>query len=199
MNTTRKVAGAIVVAISFAACSDSPTGPEAAARAAALGGPQLAPKAPEGTGLVIDNATGVGLPLIGRVGTVNIDQAIITELVLVEDLAGNIIGVNAEGVLNLSGGVLGSDIVSQEFTTNALVFSSGKGGCDIVNVDLGPVTIDALGPTVAVDVPQGSVTPRASGALGPLLCNLGSLLNGPLGQVTSGVRGLVNAINQLIP
>ena len=197
MNAARRIAGAFAVALTLGACTEAPVAPDATARTAALGGPQLA-KAPDGTGLVVDNATGVDLPLIGRVGTVNIDQAIITELVLVEDLAGNIIGVNANGVLQLSGGVLGSDIVTQDFTTDVLVASSGKGQCDIVNIDLGPVAIDALGRTVFVDVPQGSVTPRASGALGPLLCNLGSLLNAPIGQVTSGVRGIVNAINRII-
>lgn len=197
MNTTMKVTGAVAIAVCLGAC-EVPSAPDATAQAAAVGGPQLA-KAPGGTGLVIDNATGVDLPLIGRVGTVNVDQAIITELALVEDIAGNIVGVNASGVLQLSGGVLGSDIVSQDFTTDALVLSSGKGGCDIVNIDLGPVGIDALGETVAVDVPQGSVTPRASGAVGPLLCALGSFLDAPIGQVTSGVRGIVNAINRLIP
>lgn len=58
-------------------------------------------------------------------------------------------------------------------------------------------TVDALG-LVAVDVPVADLTGRGSGAVGSLLCNLGSLLNGPLGAVTRGVQGLVNAVNRVI-
>jgi hypothetical protein len=116
----------------------------------------------------------------------------------VQDLAGNIIGVDAQGALQLTGSALGTDVVTQNFTTQALILSSGKGQCDVLTIDLAPITLDALGGAVSVDVPQASVTPRASGALGPLLCNLGSLLNAPVGQVTSAVRGIVNAINRII-
>ena len=197
MYTSRTAGLALILAIGLSACSDAPAGPPAAARPGIPDVPQLA-KAADGSGIVLDNLTGVSLPLIGRVGNVVIDQAIITELIVVEDLLGNIIGVEAEGVLRLTGGVLGSEIVTEDFTTRAQVLSSGQGQCDVVNIDLAPVALDALGRTVAVDVPQTSITPRASGAVGPLLCALGSLLNAPIGQVTSGVRGIVNAINRII-
>jgi hypothetical protein len=42
----------------------------------------------------------------------------------------------------------------------------------VVTVDLGPITLDALGGQVSVDIPQATVNPFASGAVGPLLCSL---------------------------
>ena len=197
MHHTRRTVVALAAALGLGACAETPAGLDATGEYDAVVRTQMG-RPTEGTGLVLDALTGVSAPLIGELGTVTIDQAIITELAVVEDLAGNIIGVSAEGVLELSGGALGSEVVTQDFTGRVQVLSSGRGQCDIVTIELAPVAVDALGEAVFVDVPQASVTPRASGALGPLLCNLGSLLDAPLGLVTSGVRGIVNAINRII-
>ncbi len=197
MYRTRNLTIALTTALALSACSETPVGPGTTSVSTLQSGPAFA-KSVSGTGLVLDNVTGLSLPLIGHIGTVTINQAIITQLGVVQDLAGNIIGVDANGVLQLTGGVLGTDVITQNFTTDALILSSGKGQCDVLSVNLAPITLDALGGAVSVDVPQASVTPRASGALGPLLCNLGSLLNAPVGQVTSAVRGIVNAINQIL-
>jgi hypothetical protein len=197
MYRTRNLTIALTTALALSACSDTPVGPGTTSVSALASGPTFA-KTVTGTGLVLDNVTGLSLPLIGHIGDVTINQAVITQLGIVQDLAGNIIGVDAQGALQLTGSALGTDVVTQNFTTDALILSSGKGQCDVVTIDLAPITLDALGGTVSVDVPQASVTPRASGAVGPLLCNLGSLLNAPVGQVTSAVRGIVNAINQII-
>ena len=194
-NGLPNLAIALTVALGFGACADSPTAPNATARQA---GTEVQAAKSKGTGLVLDNLTGVTLPLIGKVGDVVVNQAVLTNLVLVEDVAGNIVGLQAEGVLKLTGGVLGTDVVTEDFLTQVNVVSSGPGQCDVVSIDLGPIAIDTPLGLASVDVPAAQVTPRASGALGPLLCNLGNLLNGPLGLVTSGVRGLVNAINNLI-
>jgi len=188
---------ALTIALALGACSETPVGPGTTSVSTLQSGPAFA-KSVTGTGLVLDNVTGLSLPLIGHVVDVTINQAIITQLGVVQDLAGNIIGVDATGALQLTGGVLGTDVITQNFTTDALILSSGKGQCDVLSVNLAPITLDALGGAVSVDVPQASVTPRASGALGPLLCNLGSLLNAPVGQITSAVRGIVNAINQIL-
>ena len=188
---------ALTIALALGACSETPVGPGTTSVFTLQSGPAFA-KSVTGTGLVLDNVTGLSLPLIGHVGDVTINQAIITQLGVVQDLAGNIIGVDATGALQLTGGVLGTDVITQNFTTDALILSSGKGQCDVLSVNLAPITLDALGGAVSVDVPQASVTPRASGALGPLLCNLGSFLNAPVGQITSAVRGIVNAINQIL-
>lgn len=191
MIRTRNTAVALTLALALGACDEAPTAPDASA-------PQLQQNH-DGTGLVLDALTGISLPLIGEIGTVTIDQAIITELAVVQDILGNIVGVSAEGVLQLSGGVLGSDVITEDFTGVALVLSSsGAGQCDVLTLDLGPVAIDALGTTVFVDVPVASVNPRANGTLGNLLCSLGSLLDPPLDLVASAVRNLVNAINAIL-
>jgi hypothetical protein len=197
MYRTQNLTIALTIALALSACSETPVGPGTTSLVASGSGPAFA-KSVSGTGLVLDNLTGVSLPLIGQVGTVTINQAVITQLGVVQDVAGNIIGVDANGVLQLTGGVLGTDVLTQNFSTDALILSSGQGQCDVLTVDLAPITLDALGGAVSVDVPQAAVTPRASGAVGPLLCNLGSLLNAPVGQVTSAVRGIVNAINRII-
>ncbi|HVD05361.1 MAG TPA: hypothetical protein VNB89_05070, partial [Gemmatimonadaceae bacterium] len=127
-----------------------------------------------------------------------INQVNVTRLVLVEDVVGNIVGLQAEGVLKLTGGVLGTDVITEDFLTQVHVASSGPGQCDVVSIDLGPIAIDLPLGLASVDIPAAQVTPRASGALGPLLCNLGNLLDGPLDTITSGVRGIVNAINRII-
>jgi hypothetical protein len=146
-----------------------------------------------GTGLALESVTGLQLPLIGQLGDVVINQAVITNFALVENTVGQVVGLQAEGVLQLTGGVLGTDLVSQNFNTTASVTSSSFGRCDIVTIDLGPISIDRL-PGVQVDIPAATLTGRGSGAVGPLLCALGQVLN----PVTRGVRLVVRALNFLI-
>ncbi len=150
----------------------------------------------KGTGLELDSVTGLTLPLIGSLGDVVIDQAVITNFALVEDAVGAIIGIEAEGVLQLTGGVLGTDVVTEDFTTLVSVTSSGPGQCEVIGIDLGEISIDALG-LASVDVPEATLTGRGSGAVGSLLCNLGQLLAGLTG-IVPGVGGLVNALNNQI-
>ena len=195
INAKRNLAIAVTVAFGLGACADSPVAPNATTRQTDS---EFQAAKVNGTGLVLNSVTGVTLPLIGKVGDVVIDQVNVTRLVLVEDVVGNIIGVQAEGVLKLTGGVLGTDVVTEDFLTQVDVASSGPGQCDVLSIDLGPIAIDTPLGLASVDIPAAQVTPRASGALGPLLCNLGSLLDGPLDQVTAGVRGIVNAINRII-
>jgi hypothetical protein len=146
----------------------------------------------KGTGLTLQSVTGLSLPLIGQLGDVTIDQAVITNFALVENTVGQIVGLQVDGVLQLTGGVLGTDVITQNFNTTVSVTSSGPGQCDIVTLDLGPININAL--VAQVDVPAATLTGSGSGAVGSLLCNLGQLLN----PVTSGVRGVVQALNNLI-
>jgi hypothetical protein len=159
--------------------------------------PALAQGRRPGSGLVLDSLTGISLPLLGEVGTIDIDQAVVTDLRLVEDLAGQIVGLEVTGTLTGTLTATGVEIVDEQFTSTLAVTSSGPGQCEVVSLQLGPLTFDALG-LVAVDVPEAALTGRGSGAVGSLLCNLGSLLNGLLGGVTRGVQGLVNAVNGAI-
>lgn len=190
------VAGWLV--LMSAGCADGPLAPAGAP------GERVAPLAlqrpQEGTGLVLESVTGVTLPLIGQVGEVVLDQAVITNFGLVEDVVGQIVGVEAEGILRLTGGVLGTDVVTEDFTTTVGVTSSGPGQCDLITLDLGPIDVDLLGGIATVDVPEATLAGRGSGAVGSLLCTLGTLLGGLTGGggPIPGVGGIVNGINNQI-
>lgn len=167
------------------ACSDVPAGPDASA---ATAGPIVAQTQP-GSGLVLNSVTGLTLPLIGSLGDVNIDQAVLTNFAIVENVVGAIVGLQVDGVLELTGGVLGTDVVTENFNTTVSVTSSGPGQCDLVTIDLGQIHVDAL--VANVDVPAATVTAKGSGAVGSLLCNIGQALSG----LTSALPSLVSSLN----
>jgi hypothetical protein len=152
----------------------------------------------KGTGLVLDSVTGLSLPLIGKLGDVVIDQAVITNFALIENTVGQIVGLEVDGVLQLTGGVLGTDVLTENFTTTASVTSSGPGQCDLVTIDLGQININAL--VASVDVAAATLTAKGSGAVGSLLCNLGNLLGGLASGTgaVAGAGGIVNALNNRI-
>ena len=153
---------------------------------------------PDGTGLVLNSITGISLPLVGQIGNnIVIDQVVITDLALVRGLAGQIVGLEATGTLTGTLSATGMPLVDEQFRSTVAINSSGPGQCEFVGIDLGRLTLDALG-LVTVDAPEAALTGRGSGAVGSLLCNVGNLLSGPTGLVTRGVQGLVNALNRLI-
>ena len=180
----RFAALALPLAVVGLSCSDQPAAPNATL--------PITAQTINGTGLVLHSVTGLSLPLIGSLGDVTIDQAVITNFQLVRNLLGQIIGVEAEGVLQLSGGVLGGNIVTEDFLTTVAVTSSGAGQCDIVTINLGPIDISAL--VAQIDIPAATLSGRGSGAVGSLLCSLGQLLN----PITQTVGSVVQALNQLI-
>ena len=184
---------AMSLALGLAACGEPTLAPETRAPT----GPMLQAQPVNGTGLILNSLTGVSLPILGQVGEVLIDQAIITDLMLIEDIAGTIIGLEVSGIINGTLTATGVPIVEEEFTSSVAITSSGPGQCELVTVDLGPLRIDALS-LVTADVPEAELTGRGSGAVGSLLCNLGRALSGIVGGVTRGVQGLVNAINNQI-
>ncbi len=155
-------------------------------------------QAAKGTGLSLDSVTGLSLPLIGKLGDVTINQAVITNFALIENTVGQIVGLQVDGVLQLTGGVLGTNVVTENFTTTASVTSSGPGQCNLVSIDLGPIAVNAL--VASVDIPAATLTAKGSGAVGSLLCNLGSALSGLLGGTGAapGAGGIVNALNNVI-
>jgi hypothetical protein len=185
---------AVTLALGIGACGEPVGPPEASAPGGWI---SLAPRRLNGTGLIVESLTGVSLPIVGPVVGILIDQAVITDLMLVEDVTGAIIGLEATGTVTGTLTATGVRVLEEEFTSTFGITSSGPGQCDVVTIDLGPLRLDALN-LVTTDVPIADVTVRGSGAVGSLLCNLGSLLSGAVGGVTSGVRGLVNAINRLI-
>jgi hypothetical protein len=190
----RTVALLLPLVLGSASCGTEPVAP-------ALTPAEVAPldQKVEGTGLDLESITGVTVPLLGvDLGDVVVRQAVIKEFGLAEDVLGNIVGLEATGVLQLTGGVLGQNVVTEDFTAGVGVISTSGGQCDIVTVDLGQIGVDVLGRAAFVDLPVADVTARGNGAVGSLLCNLGQVAQGLVNGVTGGVRGLVNALNRLL-
>jgi hypothetical protein len=187
---------ALPLALAFGACGEAPVAPKAASPER----PLLQPAAAKGTGIVINSLTNLKLPVIPiGLGDVTINQAAITNFALLENGVGQIIGLQANGVLELTGGVLGTDVVRENFSTVASVTSSGPGQCTLVTIGLTQFGVN-LSDVARVEVPAATETIRPSGALGSLLCNLGQALAG-IGSALgggNGAQGLVNAINNQI-
>src|ERR687887_526368 len=110
MNLRRAAPAFILTVMAGYACTEQPTTPITRHSAAIT----TQVTAPPGSGLVLHSVTGLSLPLIGKLGDVTIKQAEITNFAVVEAL-GEIVGVKAEGVLQLTGGVLGSQVISEDF------------------------------------------------------------------------------------
>jgi hypothetical protein len=171
---------AMSLALGFAACSDAPVAPASrlSPADAALARPT------KGTGLSLTNFTS-GLPLVGDV---QVNQVVITGL------------STALGGLQASGTITGTSVsvpgltITNDFTTDVLVSSSGPGQCGLVSLDLGPIAGNVFG-VANVDIPTANVDAKASGAVGPLLCALGSIVNGVAG---AAVGGILNALNGLL-
>ena len=68
--------------------------------------------------------------------------------------------------------------MTDEFSTGVGIISSSGGQCDIITVNLAPMSVDVLGGAVSVDLPVTEVTGRGNGAVGSLLCNVGQLAQG---------------------
>ena len=129
------------LALGLAACGEPTLAPETDAST----GPRLQAQPVNGTGLILNSLTGVSIPILGQIGEVLIDQAIITDLMLIEDLAGTIIGLEVNGIINGTLTATGVPIVEEEFTSSVGITSSGPGQCDLVTIDLGPLRIDGFG------------------------------------------------------
>jgi hypothetical protein len=209
----RIAACVLPVALGIAGCSDDPVSPEPdsgaaladaamehvrAAMAQVQAG-QVVDAQREGTGLVLESLTGLTLPLLGvELGDVVIDQAVLTDFFLVEDVVGSIVGLEVEGVLKLTGGVLGSEVVSEDFRTVVSV-ASQHNRCRFIGIDLGRIAVDVLGRTAFVDVPEATVTTRSAGVVGILLCFLGQLLETTITDpIANVIRAIVNVVNLLL-
>jgi hypothetical protein len=176
----RRLAIVLPLALWISACGEHPVAPR-----------QLpTPDAPsfqrptQGTGLALDNVVG-GLPIIGDI---RVTQVVITEF---STFVG---GLKASGTITGASVSVPGLTVTDDFTADVLVSSTSGGRCDLVTIDLAPFDADLLG-LVRVDIPTANVSGQGSGAIGPLLCNLGRIVNTVGGGV---VRGLVNALNALL-
>jgi len=194
----REVAAlALPLALGIGACGKEPVAPAAATPE--VGAPLTQRAQARGTGLVLDNVTGLRVPLLGvDLGDVVIRQAIVKEFGIVEDIAGNIVGLEATGVVELTGGVLGSDVVREDFSASVGIINSGRGQCEIVTIDPSPLQLDVLDQVATVDVPVSEVEVRGSGAVGNLLCAVGRLLTPVTSGASQAIRSLVDAINAIL-
>jgi hypothetical protein len=169
------------LALGLAACSESPVAPTAALSPA---DPALA-RPDRGTGISVTNFLG-GVPIVQDV---RVDQVVITGF-----------AVNALGGLQAVGTITGAKVgapgvtLTDDFTADVLVSSTGPGQCGVVTVDLSGLNTDVLG-LVNADLPVATVGVNGTGPVGSLLCALGSVVNGVAGGV---VGGLVNALNGLL-
>jgi hypothetical protein len=195
MKVLHWAASAALLAVGASACSENAVAPRALAPTASL--QQAVPK---GTGLALDIVPTVTLPL-GLGGTATINQTVITNFALIENTVGEIIGLQATGTLsgtavNVLGNTIG--LSADPFTANVAITSSGPGQCSLVTLDLSSININALG--LLTGTVPANVTVKGSGAVGSLLCNLGSLLNGLTSGLTggAGAQGVVNALNNQI-
>lgn len=186
---------ALPVAIAFVGCSEAPVAP----RSVQPGSVMLQQAPPKGTGLAVDIVPNVTLPL-GLGGSITIDQAVISNFALVENVVGQIVGLQVTGTLSGTaidavGGLVG--VNAQPFTATANVTSSGPGQCNLATIDLSNPTLNVLG--LATGTIPLNVTAKGSGAVGSLLCNLGQALSG-IGSALGGssAQGLVNALNNQI-
>jgi hypothetical protein len=179
---TRKTVLSLALVLGIGACSDQPTTPTAP-----LGGAAYQ-KFDRGTGLTLDNVTSTPIPLLGD--AVFNGQVVITQLAL-----------NAVGGLEATGTITGTVTtlgipINQNFTTDVGISKTGSGGkCGVLTLDLAPITVDAAGQIVSVDLTAANVDASATGPVGSLLCSLTSALNSAVG---GAVNGLLNALNGLL-
>lgn len=181
---TRHTVLSLALVLGIGACTDHPTSP------AALSPPDgpAYQKFDRGTGLALDNVTSTPIPLLGD--AVFNGQVVITQLAL-----------NAVGGLEATGTITGTITalgipIDQSFTTDVGISKTGSGGqCGVLSLDLAPISLDAAGQIVSVDLTAANVDAKATGPVGTLLCTLTSLLNRGVG---GAVNGVLNALNGLL-
>jgi hypothetical protein len=168
---------ALPLALGFSACSDNPAAPAQITRPAPVEQVKL-----PGSGIVLNSLTGLKLPVLDalgvKLGTVTINQAVITNLTVIENSVGQIVGLQADGVLTLSGTLLGTQVVTQNFTTTATVTATGPGTCTLTAINLGPISINTLQGLGTISIPTVTLNAAASGLVGTLLCRVASILKG---------------------
>lgn len=140
--------------------------------------------------------------LTEAVGPIDVSQTI--------DGVGSFVGTftptgfeSVNGVLSLTGVLNGeftdattgvvTEIVEQS-TTTGITGAGNQAGCDILNLDLGPLELDVLGLVVNLSDVQLDITavPGAGNLLGNLLCAVAGLLDG------NATTGLANLLNRLL-
>ena len=153
------------------------------------------------------------MPVVGTVeGGTFAGTATITRLAL--DEAGNLIAKGVVSGVATVGGTA-TEVVGQAFTTTAVLTRGGEavavaeaveplavddpGACDILFLDLGPISLDLLG--LSLDLSQVLLNldaiPGAGNLVGNLLCVVVHLLDGP-GVVLQALENILDLINSIL-
>ncbi|HEX2741627.1 MAG TPA: hypothetical protein VHM69_14375 [Rubrobacter sp.] len=138
------------------------------------------------------------LPVTGTLSDGGSFEGTISDLNASVNDAGDLV---VSGVLNGTATDAAGDvtqITDQAFTTTATLDQGGA--CDILFLDLGPISLDLLGLTVdlsqiTLDV---NAVPGAGNLLGNLLCAVAGLLDNTGGGATNGIANLLNQIFSLL-
>jgi hypothetical protein len=102
-----------------------------------------------------------------------------------------------DGVLMMSGTITGTGLPAGGTTFSAPVESLDAVGCDVLNLDLGPLNLDLLGLVIDLSAISLDVTavPGAGNLLGNLVCAIAGLLDGgPLTGITALLDRLLDAL-----
>ena len=174
--------------ISVAGCENAPTAPAVVAVSdVAVAAQRAGP--PRGTGLVLENVITLPVDVVGEV-PVSVD-AVITGLQF-----STLTGLNATFDLIAETEVAGTRIIREDLVAAVSLSSAGgRGGCEVVTVNLAPVNVDAAGLGV-VDIPAADVAARAEGAAGTLLCVVTRLVQA-LAPIDA-ILGVVNALTGIL-
>jgi hypothetical protein len=186
----------LALALGLTACTiDAPLGPHRLAPG------DVSRASNKGSGLTLNVVPNVTLPILGSTNSIVVNQEVLTNFSLVENVVGQIVGLDVTGTLSgteidVLGNTIG--IITQPFTSEVSVTSSGPGQCSVLSLDLSSINLNALG-VLNVSIPA-NVDVKGSGAVGSLLCNLGQLLSGITSGLSGGqgAQGVVNALNNQI-
>lgn len=110
----------------------------------------------------------------------------------VSDLTASVV----DGALTLTGTITGTGLPTGGTDFSTVVQDLAvTGGCDILNLDLGPLNLDLLGLVIDLAPVSLDITavPGAGNLLGNLLCAVAGLLDGP-GGLLNGIAALLNRI-----
>jgi len=120
---------------------------------------------------------------------------------------GGIVAVGTVAATQLTGATAHSAVQAVRIpVTNITSGASSAGitvqqvGCDILNLELGPLDLNLLGLTIHLDqvVLDIVAVPGAGNLLGNLLCAIAGLLDGPFPPLGGLLNQIINLLNQIL-
>ena len=178
MSTRMRLLGAATV-LSFATTMGA--GAAVAAPAGAPSSTTVAPMQTQAASVPVEGEAADGTPFTGSLS--------------------NLSAQTVDGVVQLSGtvtGMLGDQMVDDTFTatiTDLGTSGSQPGGCQVLDLDLGPLNLDLLGLVIDLEPVVLDITavPGSGKLLGNLLCAVVGIFDGP-GNPLNGITNLLNRL-----